>query len=115
VTNVDYVRQAEEYRREVGRCYYRARRDARRAAKEYKRAAYFRTHANWLTLRPDLWDLDGTGPASYEMWAESTESYADTLLQCSFRYTRDAHFYSDLARDYDALEARRQASIREWA
>lgn len=103
---VSYADQADEYRREAGRCYYRARRDAQRSEKEYKSAAYYRRHAAWLTTRPDLWDEDND-PASYEGLARSLTGYADTLLSGSFRETDSARLYTDLARRYDALAERR--------
>ena len=107
---VDYEAQAADYRRDVSRDYYRARKYAKNAAREYKQAAFFLRHARWLTERPDLCDAE-CNAANFESYARTTLRLADTLLNSSFGYTERARFHAGLARQYDDLAARSRARL----
>ena len=102
---VDYEKQAEEYRREVKKCYYRSRKYAKVAAKEYQRAATFRETARTYTQLPIL-EYNTDTAASWERSATSITSLADSYLRLAFQYHNDAGFYSGLAHGYDELAAR---------
>jgi len=109
VTYVDYAAEAKSHRKMAAHCYYDSRKSARQAANAYEDARQFRRtaefYAHFRAGGPDNY------AAKYESLAYSTVSLADTYLNSSFNSMDHARFYSDLARKYDALQARRDERL----
>ena len=109
---VDYAAEADSHRKTAAKCYYRSRRYAKHSAEQYRFAAEMRKHANWLTRHPDLWGE--MNPVVYERIAVTAISGADTELGISFSEFDRAHFYADLARRYERMDADKQERIRQY-
>lgn len=101
---VDYRQEAESNRRQVARCYYEARKSAKRAAKAYENARSYRRSVLFFSRHPEL-NKDNEA-AAFESLVRTTLSLADTYLDSSFNETERARFYAGLARSYDELAAR---------
>ena len=115
MTYVDYAERASECRKMVKQCYYRSRKAAKDAAREYDYARQYARNAEFFAHFRPTYDTDGhPTAATFESLVRTTLSLADTFLNSSFASFERAREYAQLARDYDALEAQRNARLASY-
>lgn len=108
---VDYAEEAQTHRKQVARCYYESRKNARDAAHEYEMVRVYERNRDFATRHPDLFPNDDNPAAAYDRLIRTTIHLADTLLNSAFNDMERAKFYAQLARDYDELHGRRQERL----